>query len=149
VHWAEFALGPDAQCVWPTPRRRLGPRAQRVHGPRPRGPWPRPAARAARRLNAGAQNDGEAAAHRRGVGDDGAATAGAMRRRQRRGQRRSERRGSDSSGRDGGCRAAAVGRRRDAVEERAARARLSGHKNTYFVSGYLRRPIQKMKAYFL
>jgi hypothetical protein len=29
VHWAEFALGPDVQCACPTPRRRLGPRAQR------------------------------------------------------------------------------------------------------------------------
>jgi hypothetical protein len=118
VHWAEFALGPVAQRMWPTPRRRLGPRAQPVCGPRPHGPRPWPvAARAARVRGAGparprpaaraahgdgdgspAHGDGgEATAHRRG--DGGAvcrATGGRVRRRQR--------------------------RRRDAVGIRAARA---------------------------
>jgi hypothetical protein len=87
VHWAESALGPDAQCAWPTPWRRLGPRAPRVRGPRPRGPRPRPAARDARRggaarrrrwLDAGARRrrggDGSPARRRwRGVTGDGRA----------------------------------------------------------------------------
>jgi hypothetical protein len=92
-----------------------------------------------------------AAAQRRRTERRGGGGSSARSRRRQRGDGGSDAAsgGPSDAARTAAVGTAAVGQRRDAVEERAARARLSGHKNTYFVSGYLRRPIQKMKAYFL
>jgi hypothetical protein len=98
VHWAEFALGPDAQCAQPTPAAlarttrttRARPAATRAR-PALAGPASVGAARAARMRARGARHvhaaarhwrtgDGGAVAHRRGDGDGRWATAGAVRR---------------------------------------------------------------------
>jgi hypothetical protein len=137
VHWAEFALGPDAQRVWPTPVASARPTATRPTAstgrsardagparPRPGGAWRTERAHA-RRTACGDASEARRGAvgrrratarrrrtERRGGGGSQArsqrrATAGAMRLRQRRDRLWSERRDSDSGGRDGGCRAAA------------------------------------------
>jgi hypothetical protein len=109
VHSAEFTLGPDAQCGrGRSLRHQLGPRAQRVRGPRPRG-------RTAHDHTAGRRLTSlETVARRRrrrATGDgDG-----------RRGRLRSERPDSDSGGRDCGCQGG--GAWSEAVGKRAGAAR--------------------------
>jgi hypothetical protein len=136
VHWAEIALGPDAQCgCGPRLRRQLGPRAQRVRGPRPRGRTAhghtaRPALTglaSTRRVRAAALpggarlGGGSAAAHgrrrgRRLTGAEMATGDGDGRRRARDGDGRRCRKQREVRGngrRAGGCGGAAVGRARE------------------------------------
>jgi hypothetical protein len=80
-NWAEFALGPDAQCVSPTPAALARPTRTALVWPAATPARPALCPAAARHRRTG---DGGAAAHRRG---DGGATATAMSDGRRRGAR--------------------------------------------------------------